>query len=326
MDQEIVAPVGIPFESVSAAPLRVNSPLAVVRGLASLLAGTAEAWRLLGRFQPDVVFATGGYASVPVGIAARLRGKPLVVYLPDVRPGWAVSLLARIATRIATTSEPSLRELPEGKAVVTGYPVRPSFWTAGRDESRTRLGLPIDEHVLLVAGASQGARSVNEAVASQVDRLLAVCHVLHVTGRADEEEFVTRRDALPAGQRERYHVLGYIDDMAVAMAASDLAVLRSGASVLGELPASGLPSVLVPGVYEGGYDQRPNARYLADEGAAVVLENTELGRLAEVVRELLADESRRQEMSLALRRLARPDAARRIARVLRDVASEREAA
>ena len=135
--------------------------------------------------------------------------------------------------------------------------------------------------MLLVTGASQGARSINRAVAEQLDALLEVCVVLHLTGRADEAELRSKRDALPEGRRDRYHVLGYLDDMSSAMAAADLAVMRSGASVLGEPPAAGLPAILVPGEYEGGHNQRDNARYLQEQDAAVVLENEQLDKLSE---------------------------------------------
>ncbi len=100
------------------------------------------------------------------------------------------------------------------------------------------------------------------------------------------------------------------------MLAADLAVLRSGASVLGELPAAVLAAVLVPGVYEGGYNQRANARYMEEQRAAVVLENDELGRLTDVVRDLLDDDSKRQQMAEAARKLARPEAADQIAAML----------
>jgi UDP-N-acetylglucosamine--N-acetylmuramyl-(pentapeptide) pyrophosphoryl-undecaprenol N-acetylglucosamine transferase len=320
MDEQIVGPSGLRFEAVRAGPLRVRSPIGFVRGIANLLAGSAQAWRLLGRFRPDAVFATGGYASVPVGLAARARRRPLVVYLPDVRPGWAVRLLARLATRIATTTERSLAELPAGKAEAAGYPVRESFWSADRAQARQKLGLPLDEHVLLVTGASQGARRLNTAVADQLDELLAVSHVLHQTGAADEAALLERRAALSAEQRRRYHVRAYIDDMAEAMAAADLAVMRAGASTLGELPAAGLPAILVPGVYEG-WDQTPNARYLEEQGAAVVLESHRLDALADLVRELLADERRRASMAENARRLARPDATRRIAQIVREAAA-----
>lgn len=324
LDEAIVKPLGIPFETVRAGPLRVRSPVEVLRSIIDLAAGTLQAWRLLRRSRADAVFATGGYASVPVGLAARARRKPLIVYLPDVRPGWAVRLLSRLATKIATTAEGSLNELPEGKGVVTGYPVREPFWTARRDQARERLGLPPDERVLLVTGASQGARRLNVAVSEQLDALLEICQVLHLTGRADEAELRARRDALPEPLRERYRVFGYLDDMPEAMVAADLAVMRAGASTLGELPAAGLPAVLVPGVYEG-WDQSPNARYLEERGAAVVLENGRLDGLTDTVRRLLADPARREAMREALRALARPDAAHDIARLIRDAAEKKAA-
>ena len=321
LDEVIVGRAGLPFQAVRAGPLRVGSPLRALRGLVDLIVGTVQAWRLVGRFRPDVVFATGGYASVPVGIAARWRRRPLLVYLPDVRPGWAVRLLSRLATQVATTIERALGELPAGRAVAVGYPVREAFWSADRGEARRRLGLPSEEaKVLLVSGASQGAHQLNVAVAEQLDRLLDLCHLLHLTGRADEAELRARREALPEARRGRYHVFGYLEEMALAMAAADLAVLRAGASVLGELPAAGLPAVLVPGRYQG-WDQSPNARYLEERGAAVVLENDRLERLTDVVRPLLSDDARRRAMGEAARRLAQPEAARRLAQMLRGAAS-----
>ncbi len=326
MDEDIVGRAGLPFQAVRAGALRVGSPIAALHGAFALAVGTVQAWRILGRFRPDAVFATGGYASVPVGVAARARRTALLVYLPDVRPGWAVRLLARLATRIATTTERSLAQLPSGKATATGYPVRDDFWTAERATARQRLGLTEAGHLLLVGGASQGARRINEAVSEQLEDLLDVCHVLHLTGTDGEGAMRKRRDALPAPLRDRYHVHGYHEDMASAMMAADLAVLRSGASVLGELPAAGLPAILVPGVYEGGYNQRANARFMQEQGAAIVLENEELDRLAATVRGLLADEGRRTSMAAAARAMARPDAAATIAGMVRDVALKGRAA
>jgi UDP-N-acetylglucosamine--N-acetylmuramyl-(pentapeptide) pyrophosphoryl-undecaprenol N-acetylglucosamine transferase len=321
MDEALVKGAGLPFEAVHAGPLRVASAMGILYGLSNLFAGTVQAFRLLGRDRPDVVFATGGYASVPVGVAARLRRIPLLVYLPDVKPGWAVRLLAIMATRIATTTERSVRELPKGKTVVAGYPVRSSFWHANRDEARRALGLPGDALVLLVSGASQGAHSLNVAVANRLDELLELCHIVHLTGRVDEEHHRSLRDALPEPARGRYHVFGFLDDMAGAMAAADLALMRAGASTLGELPAAGLPAVLVPGFYEGGYDQTANARYLEAQGAALVVENSQLGRMLAVVRELLSDGERRREMANAARRLAQPDAAKRLGTMITELAA-----
>jgi UDP-N-acetylglucosamine--N-acetylmuramyl-(pentapeptide) pyrophosphoryl-undecaprenol N-acetylglucosamine transferase len=128
-----------------------------------------------------------------------------------------------------------------------------------------------------------------------------------------------RRD-LPDRLRPRYHLYGYMhEDLPWAMAAADLAVMRAGASVMGELPAIGLPAILVPYPYAGGH-QRFNARFLADAGAALLVEDKKLNGLLPLVGELLADEARRATMAEAARRLARPDAAKNIARLLLEVA------
>jgi UDP-N-acetylglucosamine--N-acetylmuramyl-(pentapeptide) pyrophosphoryl-undecaprenol N-acetylglucosamine transferase len=321
MDERLVKPTGLRFEAVRAAPLRVGSPLSAIRNAAALAIGTVQAWLAIGRFRPNVVFATGGYASVPVGLASRARRRPLVVYLPDVTPGWAVRLLSKLATRMATTTDQSLRQLPAGKAQAVGYPVRPEFWTSTRQTSREQLGLPQDANVLLVSGASQGARSLNDAVTQQLHRLLEVCHVVHLTGSDDEQRMQVVRSMLPASAQDRYHVFGFLEDMAGAMAAADLAVMRSGASVLGELPASGLAAILVPGVYAAGHNQRDNARYLQERGGAIALENDQLNLLNKLVEELVLDDARRGGMAEAMRKLARPDAAKSIAHMLEEVAA-----
>jgi UDP-N-acetylglucosamine--N-acetylmuramyl-(pentapeptide) pyrophosphoryl-undecaprenol N-acetylglucosamine transferase len=314
-DEKIVPGTGTPFKTIAAGQLRVASPLTFARNVARLAWGVLQSWRILRAFRPDAVFATGGYASVPVGVATRILRRPLVVYLPDVTPGWAVRLLSRLATRMATTSGRSLDTLPRSRTEVTGYPVRDEFFTLDRASARERLGLPKDATVVLVTGASLGARRINEAVYAALPRLLGDAHVVHIAGEEHEPAARAQREALPPGARERYHVYGFLEDMPAAMHAADLVVSRAGASVLGELPAASVPAVLVPGEYEG-WSQAPNAEYLCDQGAAVMLRNDELDRLPDVVSELLDDAPRRQRMAAAARALARPDAARDLARLL----------
>jgi UDP-N-acetylglucosamine--N-acetylmuramyl-(pentapeptide) pyrophosphoryl-undecaprenol N-acetylglucosamine transferase len=321
VDERIVPQHGIAFRAIQAGPLRVSSPLAFMGNGLKLVAGVVQSLWILLRFRPDAVFATGGYASVPVGVAARLLRKPLVVFLPDVAPGWAVRMLARLATRMATTSEIALATLPRGKTRVVGYPVRNEFWDVDRNAARAKLGLPLDAKVLLVTGASLGARSINEAVVANLPKLLERAHLVHVTGAADEAWANAYHANLDTGQQRRYDVRGYLDDMPAALAAADLVVSRAGASTLGELPAAGAPSILVPGEYEG-WSQAPNAQYLEMQGASVMLRNDELERLGDTVIELLEDAPRLARMGEAARRLARPNAARDIARMLVEAASK----
>jgi UDP-N-acetylglucosamine--N-acetylmuramyl-(pentapeptide) pyrophosphoryl-undecaprenol N-acetylglucosamine transferase len=315
-EQDIVHRNSLEMRTISAAPIRGRMPWEMAANIVKVGVGVAQARSLLEEFRPDVVLSTGGYASFPVAVAARTRGIPVAVYLPDLYPGWAVRALAPLAGKICVTAVESLRRLPASRTVVTGYPVRDEFWHVSRSEGRQRLGLDAEEKVLFVAGASSGARSINKAVASELSALLQLCEVVHLSGRNDEGWLREIRDTLPDELQGRYHLFGYMhDEIPWAMAAADLALCRAGASVMGELPAVGLPAVLVPLPIAGGH-QRPNARYMEKNSAAVIVEDANLHRMLPVVGGLLHDEKRLREMRAAAQRLARPDAAGRIARIL----------
>ncbi len=318
VDEQLLAGEGIEFQPVRAGALRTRSPLRLASGLGDLALGSVQARRLLRRFDPQAVFATGGYASAPVAVAARSLRRPLLVYLPDVRPGWAVRMMARLATRVAATVEGSLPHLPKGKSLVTGYPSRPDFATATREEGRRQLGLDPAARTLLVAGGSLGARSINRAVAAALPSLVELCQIVHLSGAADFDQLKLRREALPSELQGRYHLYAYLREMPLAMAAADLALMRAGASTLGELPLAGLPAVLVPGAFS---DQADNAAYLVERGAALAFADERVGEAIEAVKALLQDDGGLKTMSASMRALAQPDAADRIAAMLMEIAA-----
>jgi UDP-N-acetylglucosamine--N-acetylmuramyl-(pentapeptide) pyrophosphoryl-undecaprenol N-acetylglucosamine transferase len=224
----------------------------------------------------------------------------------------------RLATRIATTTHAAVKHLPAKKTVVTGYPVRHSFFEATREEARHELELGDGDRVVVVAGASQGAKAINDAVFAAVPRLGGLCTIFHVTGASDLPRAAQLRNELPPAQTRHYQVTDYRNDLPTVMRAADLGVFRAGASVLGEVPAAGLPAILVPGTFAGGH-QRDNAKWLADGGAAVVVEEEGMD-LGTMIEELLADEARLAAMREAANRLARPDASDRIADLIVEVA------
>jgi UDP-N-acetylglucosamine--N-acetylmuramyl-(pentapeptide) pyrophosphoryl-undecaprenol N-acetylglucosamine transferase len=318
-ERSLVESAGVPFESVPSAGLRGRGPLGLARSAWSLLSGVAIATRKLRRFRPDVVFSTGGYGSFPGSLAARFLRRPLVVYLPDVHPGWAVKAERMLATRMTTTTDAALEFLPPRKTVVTGYPVRQTFFALTRDEARAQLGIAPGERVVVIAGASQGARAINNAVFDALPVLCRKATVIHITGDAGINAARQAREALPPDLRDRYEPSPFRADLPALMLAADVGVFRAGASVLGEIPAAALPSVLIPGTFAGGH-QRNNARWLADNGAAVVLEEEEIEAFGARVGELLDDDARREAMRAAARGLARPDAAAAIATVVMEVA------
>jgi len=319
-EARIVRAAGLRYTGIRAAGVRARSPLRAVRGLLTITTGVLQGLRLIGRFRPRAVFATGGYGSVPIALAATVRRVPLILFLPDVYPGWAVRLTSRLALRLATTSEAALEFLPLGKTAVTGYPVREEFFEVDRPHARERTGLPPRVPVLLVTGGSSGSLALNSAFAHHLPQFTTLAHVVHLTGRQDEERMRAYRMRLTEQQRDRYHVHAYYDNMPALMASADLAITRAGASTLGELPAVGLPAVMVP-LQQVSSDQIRNARFLESQGAAVTIESEEApARLYAAVQTILTDPERLAAMRRAMTALARPNAARDIARLIIDAA------
>jgi len=310
---------GIAFEEVPSAAVRGRGPLRVARGVATLAMGTITAARKLRAFGPHAVFSTGGYGSFPGSVAARLGRRPLVVYLPDVVPGWAVKAERRLATRMATTTEAALAHLPAKKTTVTGYPVRAAFFTQSRDEARKAQELAGEDRVVVVAGATQGAHAINEAVFRGLRDLVEECIVFHITGAADYDDAAGFCAGLGPELAKRYHFDVFREDLPAVMLAADLAVMRAGASTLGELPAASLPAILVPGGYAGGH-QAANAKWLADGGAAIVMEESELRGLSNRVIDLLNDDKGLARMRAASAAMAKPGAADAIAQLILEVA------
>ncbi|MFZ2521133.1 MAG: glycosyltransferase, partial [Anaerolineae bacterium] len=202
-----------------------------------------------------------------------------------------------------------------GKAVVTGYPLRPELHAAAADRpgARAHFNLAPDLPVLLVFGGSRGARSINQALLAALPALVGQMQVVHISGTLDWPQVEAQAAALPESVRAHYHGFAYLhDDMALALAAADLVVARAGASTLGEFPLLGLPAILAPYPYAGQH-QDANADYLVQRGAAVKLRDEELAsRLAPLLLDLVQDRTRLGQMAQQAASLARPQAAEAI--------------
>jgi len=322
MERELVERAQVPFEAIPAAGVHGVGLRSLPGNLLQLARGYRSARQILRRFQPDVLLFTGGYVAVPVALAG--YRVPSVLYVPDIEPGLALKVLARLADRIAVTAEDSRAFLPSRTNVtVTGYPVRPDLAVWEKRAALQVFGLSDELPVLLVFGGSSGARSINRALLAVLPELLSEMQIIHVSGKLDWAEVEAARQQLSglsgvdAGLMQRYRAFPYLHtEMGAALAASDLALSRAGASTLGEFPQAGLPAVLVPYPYAWRY-QKVNADYLAQHGAAIVVLDQDLPqRLAPVVRDLIHDTDRLEQMGRSMHFLARPDAARAIAGLL----------
>ena len=275
--------------------------------------------------RPAAVVGAGGYASGPPVHAALKLGIPTFLLNPDAVPGRANRHLGGRSglTRIFAQWDVTLQHFPAVAPVeVTGCPVRSAFRSAGAVDAaslRAEFQLDADRPVLLVTGASQGARTINEAMIRLAGRIAAWgWQVLHLTGSADEQRV---REGY-ARARTPATVLTFTHEMGRAMACCDLLISRAGASTLAEVLALGKPSILLPYPYHRDRHQWYNGKVLADAGAAVLLDDTRetetnARQLEPVLEALLLDDVRRAEMARAAVALDRPDAAAIIAQTLR---------
>ncbi len=313
IEDKMVKSAGVEFIGLAAGGVRGMGLWTALRNGAQILGSTVEAHRIVRSFRPDVVLVTGGYACVPVTLAAWAKRISVLVYLPDIVPGLAIRFLSRLATSVAVTSEDSVRHLPRRKVVVTGYPVRPDFLKIDRAQACRLFSLDPAIPTLLVFGGSRGARSINQALVHGLPELLPTCQVIHVSGDLDAPWVEEATRGLPGSLRQRYQHYAYLTEMPAALVAADLAVARAGAATIGEFPAAGLPSILIPYPYSGQH-QAHNARYMERHGAARVLADNELqNKLVPTIKALLPDRHALSEMRAATMALARPNAAADIA-------------
>lgn len=320
MEEALVPRAGFKLETIAGGPI-VGMPLPVrLANSARLGWSVLLAAGIIGRYRPHVLFMTGGYVNAPVAVAARLRRVPAAIYLPDIEPGSAIRKLSRFVNQVACTASDSQVFFQEGKTTVTGYPVRSEFREAAKmskADALARFELQPTRKTLLVFGGSRGARSINRALMSIMPELLGEIQIIHVSGNLDWPEVSANSEKLPESSRAYYRPYAYLhEEMSVAWRAADLVVARAGAGILGESPAMGTPTILIPYPYAWRY-QKVNADYLAERGAAIRLDDERLGEeLLPVVRNLISDNERLGAMAAAARALDMPGAAGELSDVL----------
>lgn len=310
---ELITPVPLPRKpsgDLVRLPLRVRKAIRQTRAV-------------FDDVEADVVIGFGGYVALPAYLAARRgvrrRSVPVVIHEANASAGWANRVGARSARRVlSAVADPGLRRVE-----VVGVPVRNTITSldrkALRAEARAHFGFSDDATVLLVFGGSQGAQSINRAVAGAAEGLAAVgVSVLHAHG---PKNVLDLRE--PAAGDPPYVAVPYLSRMDLAYAAADLAICRSGAITVAEVSAVGLPAVYVP-LPIGNGEQRLNALPVVNAGGGLIVDDADLTSkfVADTVGGLLADPKRLAAMTESAALAGHRDAARRVAEVAVAVAAE----
>ncbi|GIE30627.1 UDP-N-acetylglucosamine--N-acetylmuramyl-(pentapeptide) pyrophosphoryl-undecaprenol N-acetylglucosamine transferase [Actinoplanes italicus] len=319
LEAKIAERNGIPFRAVTTGKLRRSpNPRELARNFVDAFRiplGILQAAFTVARTRPAVVLSTGGFVSVPIGLAAALFRVPYLMHEQTLSLGLANRILARVATRILLSHEASLEHLPERarrRAVVTGNPIRPAVLQGDPAKGLAAYGLDPALPLVLVTGGAAGAQQINRMLAGALPGLLPHCQIVHQCGSLSLAEMQQVAGGLPAHLADRYRVVDFIhDELPDLLAAAAVVVARSGAGTVAELTALGKACVLVPYPHAAGDEQRITARHLAQHGAAVMLDGDEAtpDRLQDTLGALLADPQRRAALAQAATAHGRPTAA-----------------
>ncbi len=304
-EARLVPEAGYELDTFRVSGLPRQPGLAQARAALHALAAPAACERILARRKPDVVLGAGSYVAGPMVLAAARRRIPAALTEADAHLGLANRLAAPFAKRIFLAFPIPGRDGP--KYEVTGRPIPTRSRAVPQEEARRRLELPSAGPLLLVAGGSQGARALNDVVIESFGS--AGPAILHLCGESELSRLRSRVS------RPDFRLLPFLDDYGAALGAADLVLARAGGGVW-ELAAAGRPAVLVPYPFATGDHQTKNAQYFQAAGGAVLVPETELGQVPEIVRSLLDDPRRLEDMSAAMLRVARPNAADEIAEEL----------
>ncbi len=317
IEMKLVPQAGLPLETLRVAGLKGKGGATLLKNFAMLAPAMLDARRVLRKHKPVAAFGVGGYAAGPMMLATWLGRVPNVIFEPNAEPGFTNKVLARISARIATGYEISARTWGK-KAIVTGCPVRPEFFSI----TPRRPGMPFR---LLITGGSQGALPINRAFVDAMDRLAARKTELAIVHQTGERDYNAVRTAY-ARREINADVVPFLTNMAERFAWADVIVCRAGAITAAEIAAAGRAPIFIPFGRATDSHQLRNAQEMTRAGAGRLISEPDLTaeKLTGEIFSLLDQPQEIEKMSAAARGLARPDAARDIVNLIEQAANVQE--
>ncbi len=307
LETRVIPNEGFPLELIEVAGLKRVGPAQLIRTLVGLPRSFRQAQTILHRHTPEVVLGVGGYTSGPVLLAAALQNRPTMIVEPNALPGFTNRVLSRWVRAAALTFSEAQRFFP-GKAVITGNPVRPEFFSI----SARPMG---DSPHILIFGGSQGSHALNLAMLDLLPFLLKQhIHVTATLQTGERDLEMVRAASVRFGLQQRWETRAFIDSIAQEFARAAFVISRAGATTVAEITAAGRPAILIPLPTAADDHQRKNAEALEREGAAVCILQSEMtsGRLESEIQQMLNQPGKLEAMSVASRGMARADAASQI--------------
>ncbi len=309
--------------------LNIIDPTTLFKNISDLwrfVRGYFQAKEIIAEYDPDVVFAKGGYVSLPVGLATRSLGYPLVIHESDSVMGLANRLLAKRADKICISyPAKAYPELPKDKLVYSGNPVRDDIFGGSKENAIREFGLEPNMPTIMVIGGSQGSLVINQVVSEALKDLLSKYQVIHVSGERDYDWLGFQASKLDENLKKRYFLFNYLSgNLKDAYQAADLVISRAGNNVIAELAAIGKPTMLIPLATSANSHQLSNAKILGRMGAAMLLLQESLSpkTLVRKIDYLFENPEEMKAMVVKISTLATPDAAKIVANEIREIGLE----
>lgn len=283
-----------------------------------------SAYKILSRTRAQILFAKGGFVSVPVGIAAKIKGIPIVTHDSDTVGGLANRIVGKWARVKATGMPVEFYKPGKARLEYVGIPLSENIQhisLAQQEQFKNQLKIPTTNQLLLIAGGGLGSSNINKLIIKSAPILFSSnlsLHLIHITGQ-DHLKTVTSayNEVLDKTQLKKVICLGFAPDFYAFSGAADLIISRAGATAIAEYALQGKACIIIPSPFLTGGHQIKNADVLARNDAAVILdENTQPDELIGVINQLLGNEHRRWELSKNIHKMAKPGAAKRLAQII----------
>jgi UDP-N-acetylglucosamine--N-acetylmuramyl-(pentapeptide) pyrophosphoryl-undecaprenol N-acetylglucosamine transferase len=272
--------------------------------------GISQSLGILISAKPDIIFAKGGFVSVPVGFAAGVMNVPLILHDSDTRPGIASKLLSKRSKKILL----GMQRRGKGNSEVVGIPIREEFFSLTKATARAKLAIETTKPLLLITGGSLGAKRINMLFENHLAELTEDYEIIHVSGEGDYQRVLNANKSL----RKSYKLYPFVtSEYPLLVAAADVVVGRAGATSIAEFAAAGVASIFIPNSYLT--DQVSNTKWLVDHKAGIVIEESDTSEM-ELIKALeqLKSVTLRKEYAHMIHKLAVADSAKQVAKQIID--------
>lgn len=260
---------GVTYYPISTGKLRRYMSLENLKDPFKVVTGMMQAWRIIGKRKPHIVFSKGGFVSVPVILASKLRHVPTVIHESDYTPGLANKLAIPFAKKVLATFPETVNFLPEKKAEYVGAVIREELLQGSIDEGLALTGLTREKPILLIMGGSGGSQKINQMVRVNLPQLLPLFHIVHICGKSNLDTTISKK-----GYVQYEYVNKELKDI---FAITDFILSRAGSNAIFEFLALRIPMLLIPlSLAASRGDQITNAQSFKKSGYALVVEEENL--------------------------------------------------